>query len=259
MNNHPFHLVEKSPWPLIMSMSMLTFTLGMVSWFLNSNMMLLLVGLISMMLCLTQWFRDMIRESTFQGLHTNMVTKNMKLGMILFIISEIMFFLSFFWCFFHSSLSPSVEIGLTWPPFNIKSFNPMSIPLLNTMILLSSGVSLTWAHGSILMLNYTQALKSIIITILLGFYFTMLQLYEYMMASFCISDSIFGSTFFVSTGFHGVHVLMGTMFIMISMMRLKNLHFSNNHHVGFECSAWYWHFVDVVWLFLYIFIYWWGN
>nr|YP_010271123.1 cytochrome c oxidase subunit III [Anchon lineatum]UKB86888.1 cytochrome c oxidase subunit III [Anchon lineatum] len=259
MNNHPFHMVESSPWPLITSMGIMTMASGMINMFYKMNMTLMIMSFTITILCISQWWRDVIRESTFQGLHTKEVIKNMKMGMILFILSEIMFFLSFFWAFFHSSLSPSIEIGMNWPPINIKSFNPMSVPLLNTMILLSSGVSLTWSHGSLLNKNQSQSKKSMMITITLGIYFTIMQLYEYYESPFCISDSVYGSTFFMSTGFHGIHVMVGTMFIIISMMRLNKLHYSSNHHTGFECSAWYWHFVDVVWLFLYISIYWWGG
>nr|YP_010963606.1 cytochrome c oxidase subunit III [Nondenticentrus paramelanicus]WKZ08089.1 cytochrome c oxidase subunit III [Nondenticentrus paramelanicus] len=259
MNNHPFHLVDKSPWPIVSSMALLCLTSGAVVMFYNTEYYLITIGIVVTIMCMIQWWRDIIRESTFQGLHSIKVVKNMKLGMILFILSEIMFFVAFFWSFFHSSLSPSIEIGMNWPPLNIKSFNPMGIPLLNTMILLSSGVSMTWAHSALLMKNYTQSMKSMTITIILGIYFSMLQLYEYLESPFCIADSVYGSSFFMSTGFHGIHVLVGSIFILISIIRLKKLHYSNYHHVGFECSAWYWHFVDVVWLFLYVSIYWWGS
>nr|YP_010692579.1 cytochrome c oxidase subunit III [Tricentrus gammamaculatus]WBV77320.1 cytochrome c oxidase subunit III [Tricentrus gammamaculatus] len=259
MNNHPFHLVDKSPWPIMSSMSLLCLTSGAIIMFNTTTYHLIMIGISITIMCMIQWWRDIIRESTFQGLHSIKVTQNMKLGMILFILSEIMFFVSFFWAFFHSSLSPSIEIGMNWPPLNIKSFNPMGIPLLNTMILLSSGVSMTWSHSSLLMKNYSQSMKSMIITISLGLYFSMLQLYEYLESPFCISDSVYGSSFFMSTGFHGIHVLIGSIFILTSIIRLKKLHYSNYHHVGFECSAWYWHFVDVVWLFLYVSIYWWGS
>nr|ATG83180.1 cytochrome c oxidase subunit III [Tricentrus sp. EMHAU-15062504] len=259
MNNHPFHLVDKSPWPLVSSMSLLCLTSGAVIMFSKMEYYIFFTGMLITMMCMFQWWRDIIRESTFQGLHSIKVIKNMKLGMILFILSEIMFFVSFFWSFFHSSLSPSIEIGMNWPPMNIKSFNPMGIPLLNTMILLSSGISLTWSHSALLTKNYSQSMKSMLITIMLGVYFSMLQLYEYLESPFCIADSVYGSSFFMSTGFHGIHVLIGSIFIMITTIRLKKLHYSNYHHVGFECSAWYWHFVDVVWLFLYISIYWWGS
>nr|YP_010692631.1 cytochrome c oxidase subunit III [Machaerotypus stigmosus]WBV77372.1 cytochrome c oxidase subunit III [Machaerotypus stigmosus] len=259
MNNHPFHLVDKSPWPILSSMSLLCLTSGAILMFNKTEFYLIMIGTLITILCMIQWWRDIIRESTFQGLHSMKVIKNMKLGMILFILSEVMFFVSFFWSFFHSSLSPSIEIGMNWPPLNIKSFNPMGIPLLNTMILLSSGVSMTWSHSALLTKNYSQAMKSMLITIILGVYFSTLQMYEYVESPFCISDSVYGSSFFMSTGFHGIHVLIGSIFILISIVRLKKLHYSNYHHVGFECSAWYWHFVDVVWLFLYISIYWWGS
>nr|YP_009531283.1 cytochrome c oxidase subunit III [Idiocerus laurifoliae]AXY64095.1 cytochrome c oxidase subunit III [Idiocerus laurifoliae] len=259
MNNHPFHLVDKSPWPLTSSMGLMTMTSGTILWFNKLNIMLMTLGVIIILLTMLQWWRDVVRESTYQGMHTKKVMLSMKWGMIMFILSEVMFFYSFFWSFFHSSLSPTVEIGLQWPPQGIKTFNPMSIPMLNTMILLSSGVSMTWAHNAILMKNFSQAMKSMMITVMLGLYFSFLQMYEYIESPFSISDSIYGSTFFMSTGFHGIHVLVGTIFIITIMMRTKSLHFSMNHHIGFESSAWYWHFVDVIWLFLYIMIYWWGS
>nr|YP_009732580.1 cytochrome c oxidase subunit III [Idiocerus salicis]QHS71299.1 cytochrome c oxidase subunit III [Idiocerus salicis] len=259
MNNHPFHLVDKSPWPLTSSMGLMTMTSGTILWFNKLNPILMFIGVIIIIMTMMQWWRDVIRESTFQGMHTKKVMVSMKWGMIMFILSEVMFFSSFFWAFFHSSLSPSVEIGLQWPPNGIKTFNPMSIPMLNTMILLSSGISMTWAHNSILTKNFSQSMKSMIITVLLGLYFTSLQLYEYIEAPFSIADSVYGATFFMSTGFHGLHVMIGTIFIIIIMLRTSKLHFSTNHHIGFESSAWYWHFVDVVWLFLYIMIYWWGS
>nr|YP_009442064.1 cytochrome c oxidase subunit III [Japananus hyalinus]ARA90989.1 cytochrome c oxidase subunit III [Japananus hyalinus] len=259
MKNHPFHLVDNSPWPIVSSMGLLTLTSGIIEWFHNNQMWLMNLGITIIILTMIQWWRDIVRESTFQGLHTKSVIKSMKWGMILFILSEIMFFSSFFWAFFHSSLSPSIEIGMNWPPMGIKTFNPMSIPLLNTMILLSSGISITWTHNSLIFNNMSQTMQSLMITILLGIYFTILQGIEYMEAPFTIADSIYGSTFFMSTGFHGIHVIIGTLFIIISTSRISKLHMSKIHHVGFEASAWYWHFVDVVWLFLYISIYWWGG
>nr|ATC73051.1 cytochrome c oxidase subunit III [Cuerna sp. EMHAU-2015-Zz052311] len=259
MNNHPFHLVDKSPWPITGSIGVMTITSGMIMWFHKINMLLFILGFMIIILTMIQWWRDVTRESTFQGLHTKKVALSMKLGMILFIVSEVLFFSSFFWAFFHSSLAPSMEIGLQWPPLGVKTFDPMNIPMLNTMILISSGITITWAHNSIINKNYNQMIQSTILTICLGVYFSLLQLYEYIESPFCISDSIYGSTFFMSTGFHGIHVIIGTIFISTSMIRMMKLHFSSNHHVGFESSAWYWHFVDVVWLFLYISVYWWGK
>nr|YP_010528115.1 cytochrome c oxidase subunit III [Rhyzodiastes puetzi]UXW64217.1 cytochrome c oxidase subunit III [Rhyzodiastes puetzi] len=257
--SHTFHLVNFSPWPLTGALGTLIAMTGLVKWFHQYNLSLLLTGFLIIILTMFQWWRDIIRESTFQGYHTYMVTKGLKWGMILFIISEVFFFISFFWSFFHSSLSPTIELGNTWPPLNIISFNPLHIPLLNTMILLSSGISVTWAHHNLMENNYSQTLKSLTITILLGFYFTILQGYEYMEAPFTIADSIYGSTFFMATGFHGLHVIIGTNFLLICLIRHYLNHYSTLHHFGFEAAAWYWHFVDVIWLFLYISIYWWGN
>nr|YP_007317459.1 cytochrome c oxidase subunit III [Callitettix versicolor]ACD77282.1 cytochrome c oxidase subunit III [Callitettix versicolor]ATF28570.1 cytochrome c oxidase subunit III [Callitettix sp.EMHAU-15090607] len=257
--NHPFHLVDKSPWPITGSIGVMTLTSGTVMMFQKTSFNLLMMGMIIIMMTMYQWWRDITRESTMQGMHTLTVTKMMKMGMIMFIISEILFFTSFFWSFFHSSLVPTVEIGMNWPPKSIITFNPMQIPLLNTMILLSSGITITWAHHSLLKKNHSQTTQALMLTIMLGMYFSMLQGYEYYKAPFSIADSIYGSTFFMATGFHGLHVLIGTTFIMITTMRHMMFHFSNIHHFGFEAAAWYWHFVDLVWLFLYISIYWWGS
>nr|APX40725.1 cytochrome c oxidase subunit 3 [Longitarsus rutilus] len=257
--NHPFHLVDMSPWPLLGAFGAMTTMLGLIKWFHLYNNNLLLISFTITTLIMYQWWRDIIRESTFQGLHTWKVSKGLRWGMILFITSEIFFFISFFWAFFHSSLSPSIEIGLEWPPKGITTFNPIEIPLLNTLILLTSGLTVTWAHHSLMENNYLQSLQSLLLTVILGIYFSMLQGYEYMEASFTISDSVYGSSFFMTTGFHGLHVLIGTTFLLICLIRHFLNHYSNIHHFGFEAAAWYWHFVDVIWLFLYISIYWWGS
>nr|WMV01991.1 cytochrome oxidase c subunit 3 [Plagiodera versicolora] len=257
--NHPFHLVDASPWPIIGSLSVLISMMGLIKWFHLYNNNLFLLGSLLIMSVMYQWWRDITREGTYQGLHTIMVTKGLRWGMILFIISEIFFFISFFWGFFHNSLSPSIEIGIMWPPKNITTFNPIEIPLLNTLILLTSGLTVTWSHHSLMENNYHQALQSLILTVMLGIYFTILQAYEYIEAPFTISDSVYGSSFFMATGFHGLHVMIGTTFLLICLIRHFFHHFSMTHHFGFEAAAWYWHFVDVVWLFLYISIYWWGS
>lgn len=259
MKNHPFHLVDNRPWPILGSIGLMSLTTGTVLWFHLNETWLINLGVLVTLLTMYQWWRDVIRESTFQGLHTKKVVTGMKWGIILFIISEILFFSSFFWAFFHRRLSPSIEIGIQWPPLGIKPFNPLRIPILNTIILLSSGISITWAHNALTNMNFTQTIQRITLTIILGIYFTLLQILEYYEAPFTIADSVYGSSFFIRTGFHGIHVIIGTVFIFISAVRAKRLHFSNNHHVGFESSAWYWHFVDVVWIFLYISIYWWGR
>nr|YP_010924966.1 cytochrome c oxidase subunit III [Scalpellum stearnsi]WKB17944.1 cytochrome c oxidase subunit III [Scalpellum stearnsi] len=258
-SHHPFHLVEMSPWPFTASMGALTLTSGLSYWFHYNSNTILMMGLTIIILSSYQWWRDISREGTFQGLHSKKVITNLRWGMILFIVSEIFFFLSFFWAFFHASLAPSVEIGIQWPPSGIYPFNPFQIPLLNTAILLSSGVTVTWSHHAIMNKNHSQASQALLITIILGIYFTSLQAYEYMEASFSISDAVYGATFFVATGFHGLHVIIGTVFLAICFFRISMFHFSANHHFGFEAAAWYWHFVDVVWLLLYTSIYWWGN
>nr|YP_002265593.1 cytochrome c oxidase subunit III [Tetraphalerus bruchi]ACF35126.1 cytochrome c oxidase subunit III [Tetraphalerus bruchi] len=258
-NNHPFHLVDISPWPLTGALGTLTFTSGMIQWFHLNSTKMLIIGTTILILTMIQWWRDVTREGTFQGMHTSKVTEGLRWGMILFITSEVLFFMSFFWGFFHSSLSPTVELGMMWPPVGIKPFNPLEIPLLNTLILLSSGVTVTWAHHSMMENNSSQATQSLILTIMLGIYFSILQGFEYMEAPFTIADSVYGSSFFMATGFHGIHVIIGTSFLVVCLMRHLKNHFSQIHHFGFEAAAWYWHFVDVVWLFLYISIYWWGS
>nr|YP_010586490.1 cytochrome c oxidase subunit III [Pseudoneureclipsis sibuyana]UZZ44291.1 cytochrome c oxidase subunit III [Pseudoneureclipsis sibuyana] len=257
--NHPFHLVNYSPWPIMSALSLMTSMSGMINWFHEKSPTLLMIGLSMTVMTSIQWWRDMTRESTFQGMHTKMVTLNMKYGMILFIISEVLFFSSFFWAFFHNSLSPDTLMGNNWPPKNIEPFNPFKIPLLNTLILLSSGITVTWTHNSMINNKLNKALISLTITIILGIYFTMIQMIEYMNSPFSISDSIYGSTFFMTTGFHGLHVIIGTIFLFTSMMRMKMNHLSQSHHFGFEAAAWYWHFVDIVWLFLFSFMYWWAT
>nr|YP_010736678.1 cytochrome c oxidase subunit III [Urochelellus acutihumeralis]WEM32428.1 cytochrome c oxidase subunit III [Urochelellus acutihumeralis] len=257
--NHPFHLVDSSPWPLFGSIGAMTLMMGMVNWINKMNYLMMWIGILILMMTALQWWRDIVREATYQGNHTKSVTKGLKMGMMMFILSEIMFFISFFWSFFHSSLSPNVELGMSWPPKGIETFNPMEIPLLNTMILLCSGITVTWAHHSLMKNYHKQASISLMITVMLGMYFSILQAMEYMESPFCISDSVYGSSFFMATGFHGIHVMIGTMFLSICMTRNWLYHFSNKHHLGFEAAAWYWHFVDVVWLFLYISIYWWGS
>nr|YP_005089279.1 cytochrome c oxidase subunit III [Libythea celtis]ADP01766.1 cytochrome c oxidase subunit 3 [Libythea celtis] len=258
-HNHPYHLVDYSPWPLTGAIGVMTLVTGMVKWFHNFNMNLLILGYIIVLLTMYQWWRDICREGTFQGKHTILVSNGLRWGMILFITSEVLFFVSFFWAFFHSSLSPNIEIGSMWPPSSIIPFNPFQIPLLNTIILITSGITVTWAHHALMENNFTQTSQGLFFTVMLGIYFSILQAYEYLEAPFTIADSVYGSTFFMTTGFHGLHVIIGTIFLLTCLIRHLNNHFSNNHHFGFEAAAWYWHFVDVVWLFLYISIYWWGN
>nr|YP_009434637.1 cytochrome c oxidase subunit 3 [Dolichovespula panda]ATF28544.1 cytochrome c oxidase subunit 3 [Dolichovespula panda] len=257
-SNHPYHMVTISPWPLILSINLFLFSMGLISWFYMMNFKLMIMSSLTLTLSLSQWWRDVIRESTFQGFHTYKVIKGLKLGMILFIISEMFFFISIFWCYFHMFLSPSIEIGMLWPPKNIFMFNPYDIPLLNTIILISSGITITCSHYYLMNNKLSKSINFLYLTIMLSGMFSIIQFYEYFYATFTISDSVFGSIFFMTTGFHGLHVFIGTLFLMVSLFRMINNHFSSNHHFGFEAAAWYWHFVDVVWLLLYMLLYWWS-
>jgi len=230
-----------------------------VAWFHIKEIILFYISLILILIIIHQWWRDISREASYQGLHTYIVETGLRWGIILFITSEVIFFFSFFWAFFHRSLSPNIELGCSWPPVGVEAFNPWKVPLINTIILLSSGVRVTWSHHSLMEGDFSNAKESLLITIYLGLYFTLIQLLEYVEASFSISDSSFGRTFFVATGFHGLHVIIGTLFLIFTFLRIKIGTLSPNHHFGFEASAWYWHFVDVVWLFLFVTIYWWGG
>uniref|UniRef100_UPI0030E18666 cytochrome c oxidase subunit 3 n=1 Tax=Squamanita imbachii TaxID=2976389 RepID=UPI0030E18666 len=256
----PFHLVEPSPWPILMSFSLLNLTIGGVLYMhgFPYGGSVLILGLIITLFGMGLWFRDVIIEATYQGHHTKQVQKGINIGIILFIISEIFVFLSVFWAYFHSSLSPSIEIGGNWPPLGIIALEPFGIPILNTFLLLSSGAFITYGHHAILNGNRKDAIDGLIFTLILAVVFTLLQGFEYSNASFSMSDGVFGSVFYSSTGLHGLHVIVGTIFILISFFRLINYHFTIHHHVGFESGLLYWHFVDVVWLFLFLCVYFWG-
>lgn len=257
--NHSFHLVDESPWPLLRAWGAFLLTTGLVNWFWTTNSLLMFNGLAIVLLVMCQWWRDISSEASFQGIHTGVVELGLRWGIGLFIISEVFFFLSFFWAFFHSSLSATVELGRVWPPLGIITFSPWQVPLLNTLILLSSGVTVTWRHHALMQGQHNERVNSLALTVVLGVYFTCLQAFEYYEASFSIADRVYGSTFFIATGFHGLHVLVGTTFLLMCLLRLTKGHLSPLHHFGFEAAAWYWHFVDVVWLFLFISIYWWGG
>lgn len=256
---HPYHIVDESPWPLYGSIGGLFLTSGMISWFHLNDITLFFVGLTLLGIVIFQWWRDIRREGAYQGLHSAIVELGLRWGILLFITSEVFFFLSFFWAYFHASLAPNVELGRLWPPVGIQVFNAFGVPLLNTIILVSSGVRVTWAHHALIEGNYSETTKGLFITVALGIYFTILQGLEYYEATFSFADRIYGSTFFIATGFHGLHVIVGTLFLLVCLVRHLKGEFSARHHFGFEAAAWYWHFVDVVWLFLYLALYWWGG
>jgi len=258
---HGFHLVNVSPWPLLTSFSAFILTFGFALYFHGYIMGSLLykLGFLLVLLMMFVWWRDITREATFEGQHTDKVQTGLKFGMLLFIVSEIMFFFSFFWAFFHFSFNPSIALGGVWPPVFLTILNPWKIPLLNTIILLTSGATVTLAHHAIVWGSKEVSIKALVATVLLAIYFTALQGIEYFTAPFSIYHSVYGTTFFMLTGFHGFHVFVGTMFLIVCTIRLAYDHFNKQHHFGFEAAAWYWHFVDVVWLFLFLTIYWWGS
>jgi len=216
-------------------------------------------ALLSVILSMSLWFRDIIAEGTYLGNHTIAVQKGLNLGIILFIVSEALLFFAIFWAFFHSALSPTVELGGQWPPLGIEAINPFELPLLNTVLLLSSGITVTYAHHALIGGDRKGAIYGLIATLILAIVFTIFQGVEYSVSSFTISDGIFGSCFYFGTGFHGLHVIVGTLFLAVGLWRLVAYHLTDSHHQGYEGAILYWHFVDVVWLFLYISVYYWGS
>jgi cytochrome c oxidase subunit III len=253
---HPFHLVEPSPWPLLSSLAAGGLAGGAVLYMHGSGPILLIISFLAVLGCMAGWWMDVVREGVHEGHHTNIVKIGLRYGVIFFIISEVMFFLAFFWAFFDMSLFP--RLG-QWPPEGIKVFNPFELPLLNTLILLLSGTTVTWAHHALLHNDRKGLVQGLAWSVALGFIFTLLQVYEYAHAAFGFRDGIYASTFYMATGFHGFHVLVGTIFLAVCLFRANNGHFTPESHVGFEAAAWYWHFVDAVWLFLFVCIYWWGG
>ena len=205
------------------------------------------------------WWINTIKETAKEGFHNKTVAKGIKIGIILFIMSEVLFFSRFFWTYFHSRVSPDLNIGQKWPPQHIESFRPINVPLLNTIVLVRSGISITWAHHSLIQRNFNKFKKTIWITCLLGWYFTAIQTLEYRQASFSLRDSSYGSIFYIATGFHGLHVIIGSSFIFTCLKMSTLLAIDKKNHIRIEMSAWYWHFVDIIWLYLYLAIYWWGS
>jgi heme/copper-type cytochrome/quinol oxidase subunit 3 len=261
VQRHPFHLVDQSPWPFLAGMSSLSVTTGFVMYMhcYQGGFVLFAFGFFSLLVTFFVWWRDIIREATFQGHHTRAVQDGLTWGMLLFIASEVMFFFAFFWAFYSACLSPTIEIGGVWPPPGVDVLSPWEVPFLNTLILLVSGATCTWSHDAMICGDRQGVLYGLLLTVCLGAIFTALQAVEYLDSNFTISDGIYGSTFFLATGFHGFHVLVGSTFLIVCLLRANNHHFTRQHHFGFEAAAWYWHFVDVVWLFLFVSIYWWGG
>lgn len=255
----PFLPLSGSFWPLLISASIFILTSSIVLWFqFKLSTPLLLLRLVLTISLIFIWWRDVIRESLL-GYHTSKLELSIRSGVILFILSEVFFFVSFFWAFYDRRLSPSIELGIVWPPLGILPLEVYSIPLLNTVILLSSGVRVTWSHHSLINNMFFSSCFSLFFTVILGGYFLYIQYLEYIESAFTLADSIYGSTFFVRTGFHGIHVIIGATYLLYVLVLMLRRVLTYNHHFSFEAAAWYWHFVDVVWLFLYLSIYWWGN
>ena len=257
--NQPYFILNLSPWPILIAINTFNLIISNIIIFNFKLNIIIINNLILILIISTLWWRDIIRERTFQGNHNFHIINLIKFRIILFILSEIFLFISFFWNFLHNSLAPSIELGLNWPPKNINFFNPLFIPLLNTIILLTSRFTVTLTHIYLIKNLKKKTIIFINLTIILSIYFLILQILEYNQATFTFSDSIFGSSFYIATGFHGLHVLIGTIFLIINTIRIIKLHFSFIHHIRFELAAWYWHFIDIIWLFLYITFYWWNN
>lgn len=277
--NHDYHIIDPSPWPFVGSVGALTMAIGgvgLMRWLSESDFLigglnlanpyLFFAGLLIVLYTMFGWWSDTTKES-HAGDHTPVVSMHLRYGMILFIASEVMFFVAWFWAFFDASLFPDeaaqtarlAYTGGVWPPAGIEVLDPLHLPLFNTIILLLSGTTVTWAHHSLIH-NERGMLKGMLaLTIALGVLFSYVQYYEYAHAPFDFKDSIYGATFFMATGFHGFHVLVGTIFLFICLLRAMAGHFTPEKHFGFEAAAWYWHFVDVVWLFLFFAIYIWGS
>ena len=264
--SHPYHLVNPSPWPLVGSIATFALAIGAISWMHGASLWWVVPGLLGVLYTMLVWWRDVIKEAE-EGDHTPVVQLGLRYGMILFIASEVMFFVAWFWAFFDASLFPAASeqpvraefTGGVWPPVGVEVFDPWHFPLLNTLILLTSGTTVTWAHHAMIHNDRKSLIWGLVATIILGLIFSAVQAYEYITAAFPFSGSIYGSTFYMATGFHGFHVIVGTIFLIVCLIRAGAGQFTPKQHFGFEAAAWYWHFVDVVWLFLFFAIYIWGN
>lgn len=262
----PWHLVRPSVWPILGALAAGLMTGGMVMYMhkakigsIDLGLTLPLLGLAGVLAIMFVWWRDIIHEAFVERAHSAVVKIGLRYGMALFIASEVMFFSAFFWAYYSAALYPPAILGGVWPPADIKTFDPFDMPLMMTLILLLSGTTVTWAHHAALENNQKDLVKALGITVALGVSFSICQAYEYHHAEFSLKSGMFGATFFMATGFHGLHVIIGTIFLAVCWWRAAQGHFTPKSHFGLEAAAWYWHFVDVVWLFLFISIYWYGS
>lgn len=252
------HLVDPSPWPFLVSVNVGGFMLGLVLYFHESDLFLSRLSFLSLFLSLFYWFRDIIREGLYEGHHVLRVQVGFRLSFLLFIVSEVMFFFALFWGYYWFSFSPGIGVGGVWFPRGISSIDPIGLPLVNTLVLLLSGFTATVSHHAVVLGFRYLSIISLIQTVLLALFFTVFQLLEYTGSCFSISDSVYGSAFYLTTGFHGFHVVVGTLMLLVALIRIVRYSVTQEHHVGFEGSLWYWHFVDVVWLWLFVSIYVWS-
>jgi cytochrome c oxidase subunit 3 len=256
-HNHPYHLVNPSPWPAVGSLAAFLTAFGAVQWWHGGTALIFGAGIALVLITMFAWWRDVIREAQVDHAHTPVVRHGLRVGMGLFLASEVMFFVAFFWAFFNSGflVNPSIK---QWPPANIVPMETWGIPFLNTLILLSSGLAVNWAHHSLLVNDRRGMARGLALAVALGAIFLSLQVYEYGHAAFSFREGVYPSIFYMATGFHGFHVFVGTCFLAVVLFRTWRGDFSPQAHVGFEAAAWYWHFVDVVWIFLFVWVYWWG-
>jgi cytochrome c oxidase subunit 3 len=277
--NHDYHIIDPSPWPFLGSVGAFVLAIGGIAFMrynsggelvlFNANLTspwIFAIGLVIILYTMYGWWSDTIKESK-EGHHTRVVSLHLRYGMIMFIASEVMFFVAWFWAFFDASLFPgeaeqvarAAFTGGVWPPKGLEVLDPLHLPLYNTIILLLSGTTVTWAHHALLHNDRKGLITGLTLTVLLGILFSFVQGYEYVHAPFAFKDSIYGATFFMATGFHGFHVIIGTIFLAVCLLRSIRGDFTPKKHFGFEAAAWYWHFVDVVWLFLFFSVYVWAS
>jgi cytochrome c oxidase subunit III len=272
--NHDYHIVDPSPWPFVGSLSAFIMAVGAIMSMkglaiggLKAGPVLLTLGLLGVLYTMASWWSDVINEAQNRGNHTRVVQMHHRYGMIMFIASEVMFFVAWFWAFFDSSIYAGEEknflrmtfTGGHWPPQGVEVLDPWHFPLINTLLLLTSSTTVTWAHHALLHNDRDGVKQALWLTIGLALCFTGVQAYEYTHAAFGFSGNIYGATFFMATGFHGFHVIVGTIFLAVCLLRMYRGDFTPQQHLGFEFAAWYWHFVDVVWMFLFVSIYLWGS
>lgn len=256
-----FHVLEPSLWPFFIAFGLFFFVTGIAfcMHYVVTGYYILIIGLLILIVTSIFWFLDISREAVVKGYHTQIVRRGLKLGFLFFITSEIMLFFGFFWAFFHSALSPSIEVGAVWPPVGLNVIPVFEFPLFNTFVLIISGFSVTWVHRAISLGSFKDSIDGFMITILLGVFFIFLQGLEYYESTFNLQDGAYPSAFFMLTGLHGCHVIVGVCFLFICFLSLLSNHYLTSHYLRLVFAIWYWHFVDIVWIILFLSVYCWGS